>query len=156
MRRLAFVAFFLVGLVVASTPVLSQYREARYMPPTPESLAYGDTVDIVNNNGGYVDVFLKDVERLRKTNVKVRIIGKCNSACTLYLSLPKEQVCAYGNVTFAFHKPYGGSQNDYWKRRMLETYPNWVLNWLRREGGLTSTLKVMGPKDFFNYIPRCV
>ena len=109
------------------------------------------------DRGGSLVHYAKRTERLRNRNQVVRFAGRCESACTLYLSLPRSQTCLLPGATFGFHKPYGGNmrQNAEASRFMMASYPGWVRDWVNARGGLSTSMKVMSSAYASQYIPQC-
>lgn len=58
---------------------------------------------ITNDNGGSYREYVAKVEQARFSGERVVIDGACQSACTLYLNLPPQQVCATSRGWFGFH-----------------------------------------------------
>lgn len=56
-----------------------------------------------DDGGGNVATFAMWYARIKEAGIKVRIIGECDSACTLVLSLPKEQFCVEPTASLGFH-----------------------------------------------------
>jgi hypothetical protein len=97
------------------------------------------------DKGGEVVTYALKVKRLERDGTPVRISGKCESACTLYLSLPQDQICITSAASFSFHKPYGSSRriNSSAAEMMVQQYPFWVQDWLEANGGLRTEMVVM-------------
>jgi len=114
-------------------------------------------VTIVADGGGTLVTYAKRVAEMKQQRRQVRFAGRCDSACTLHLSMPDELVCIMPGATFGFHAPYGVSSRgnrvaaDY----LMRSYPEWVRNWLSIRGGLTSTLKTMGYDYSSRYLRPC-
>lgn len=104
------------------------------------------------DRGGGVAEYSLEVKKLAAEGTKVRIAGSCESACTLYLALPRDQLCIAAGASFHFHKPYGASDrgNRAAARHMTANYPYWVKDWLSRQGGLQTRMLVMD----FSYARR--
>src|SRR5687768_5398086 len=104
-----------------------------------------NSVSIRNDSGGYVISYALKMMKLRESGRPVRFVGRCASACTLYLALPGEQTCVSSGATFRFHAPYGAhrSGNTFMAAYMLKNYPDWVRSWIRENGGLSSRTIVM-------------
>ena len=64
-----------------------------------------DTVEIGNDSGGFVAEYAIRLYEMREARQKVRFVGVCDSACTLYLALPAEQTCITKGTYFRFHAP---------------------------------------------------
>lgn len=107
------------------------------------------------DKGGEVVSYALKVKRLEREGTPVRISGKCEFACTLYLSLPQDQICITRGASFSFHKPYGSSRriNSSAAKMMVQQYPFWVQDWLAFNGGLRTEMVVMD-YDYARYFMR--
>lgn len=109
------------------------------------------------DKGGRVVDYSLEVKRMLAEGTTVRIIGSCQSACTLYLALPGDQLCIAPGASFHFHKPYGASQrgNQVAERHMTASYPQWVNDWLSSQGGLQTRMLIMDYHYARQYVPTC-
>jgi hypothetical protein len=104
-----------------------------------------DAVEIGNDSGGYVAEYAIRLYEMRETRERVRFVGVCDSACTLFLALPAEQTCITQGAYFRFHAPSAPSASaaaavaGY----MMRKYPQWVRAWIDAQGGLTDRLTTM-------------
>lgn len=107
--------------------------------PAPEVVSIG------NERGGYVVDYAARVLKLQESNAEVRFTGHCDSACTLYLSLPQDQTCIARGASFRFHAPSASSRyaRKAAETYMLQTYPEWVTAWIQAQGGLTRKIVTM-------------
>ncbi len=114
-------------------------------------------VTIRGDHGGVMLAYALKAKKMARAGTQVRIGGRCDSACTLYLGLPRNQVCVFPGASFRFHKPYGGSAkaNHAAAKFMMRNYPGWVRNWINRNGGLTSRLKTMPYSYVSQYVSSC-
>ncbi|EKF40152.1 hypothetical protein [Nitratireductor indicus] len=98
-----------------------------------------------NDPGGHVVDYMLRVKEFTRQGRQVQVIGRCDSACTLFLSLPASQICVESGARFGFHLPFGGNRegNRVAKNFMLASYPGWVREWITSKGGLSSRLIVM-------------
>lgn len=114
-------------------------------------------IQISNNSGGQIAQYALRVSSARQNGAKVVFAGRCDSACTLYLSLPKGRTCIRPGAAFGFHLPYGASarNNKVAAKYMLRKYPSWVRSWISSKGGLTPGLKTMGYGYASRFIPKC-
>lgn len=112
---------------------------------------------IRNDKGGELVEYSLEVNKVEQKGTPVRIAGSCESACTLYLGLPNEQVCITPAATFHFHKPYGASPgvNRSAAIHMMGQYPYWVNDWLARQGGLQTRMLVMDYSYARQYMRTC-
>jgi len=148
--RVAYALSALVFLSACSSPVSSHGDgSARQRARTSNSIT------IANDNGGQILGYVVKSRELRRSRKTIRFVGRCDSACTLYLGNPNK--CIAPGATFGFHAPYGTSAkaNRRWKAHMNGAYPNWVRSWLGARGGLTDKLKVMPYHYARRYIRAC-
>ena len=113
---------------------------------------------VINGDmGGRVAQYALDVQFARITKAPVEFAGACQSACTLYLSLPHNQTCIRPGAWFGFHEAYGATPevNDLATRYMLSQYPLWVRRWIKRNGGLRSGIIRMNYTYAARYIRQC-
>ncbi|MEX0346892.1 MAG: hypothetical protein AB3N20_18360 [Rhizobiaceae bacterium] len=114
-------------------------------------------VTIRNDRGGQLFQYAKRIKRASDRGDLVRVAGNCDSACTMFLALPKKQLCLTPRAQFRFHRPYGASQksNQAASRFMMRTYPHWVRRWIVANGGLSSSLKTMKYSYASRYLKTC-
>lgn len=116
-----------------------------------------NVLTVRSDRGGQLIRYMRRVKKASDRQSLVRIAGPCDSACTLFLALPPKQLCLLPGASFRFHHPYGSTKrnNDIAARYMMKSYPRWVQTWLRRNGGLTSSLKEMNHQYASRFIKRC-
>jgi hypothetical protein len=112
---------------------------------------------ISSDRGGQVIKYALRVLKLKRSGERVAITGRCASACTLHLSLPKHRMCISRNASFAFHLPYGSGRkgNRVAAAYLMRSYPKWVRSWIARQGGLTSRMITMKYGHASRYLPTC-
>lgn len=82
---------------------------------------------------------------------EVRIEGRCESACTLWLRAPN--VCVTPEARLSFHGPsYFGlplpaRDFEYWSRVIASHYPPTLAEWFMREGRHSQTLQTISGAD---------
>ena len=103
-----------------------------------------------------IDYAIK-AKKLESAGREVKFAGKCKSACTLLMSLPKNKTCVTKSASFGFHLPYGSSRenNLIAANYMMRKYPGWVRSWIRANGGLTSGIKRMSYSYASQYMKTC-
>ncbi len=115
--------------------------------------APADAETIGNDNGGYVVTYALRVLKAKQP----RIMGRCASACTLYLGHPK--ACVGPNAVLVFHAPYGSSAsgNRYAKEYLMRSYAKTpgLVAWIKARGGLSRRLLTMNGKTAGKYMRRC-
>lgn len=65
---------------------------------------------VTQDRGGNVMERIFHVEKVRRAEQEVRIVGDCWSACTFYLSL--DRVCVSPNARFGFHRATADNQGQ--------------------------------------------
>jgi hypothetical protein len=97
--------------------------------------APAEAYTISNDPGGSVDLYAMAAAL---TMEPIRIVGRCESACTEYLGA--RDVCVSPNARFMFHAAHNldGSRNEQGVRIMLASYPPSLREWLYARGGLTA------------------
>ena len=100
---------------------------------------------IYNDTGGQAMRYALKAQEYQKQRRQVRFAGRCDSACTLYLSLPDDLVCISSGASFGFHRPYGATlgENRVMEEYMMGLYPEWVRDWIESQGGLAVEMKSM-------------
>jgi hypothetical protein len=112
---------------------------------------------IRNDSGGYVVRYAMKMMKLKASGTNVRFAGRCDSACTLYLALPRSQTCVAPGATFRFHAPSATSTHavKVAQSYMMKKYPGWVRSWIRSRGGLSRTLITMDYSYARSFIKTC-
>jgi hypothetical protein len=115
------------------------------------------SVSISNNGGGYVIQFALKVAEYRDAGTLVKFSGRCDSSCTLFLSLPQNQICLNPGAYFRFHSPSGANARAIRVAQsfMMKKYPGWVRNWIHQQGGLSRQLIKMDYAYASGFIPSC-
>ncbi|MFN4143947.1 hypothetical protein [Aestuariivirga sp.] len=114
-------------------------------------------VNISGDRGGVVITYALKVLKAKENERFVRVSGSCASACTLYLSMPKERICITRNASFKFHLPYGASRkgNQVAAQYLMRNYPGWVRSWISSNGGLSPNLKTMPYSYASRFLATC-
>lgn len=115
------------------------------------------SVSISNNSGGMIVRFALKLAEYRDAGTLVKFSGRCDSACTLFLSLPKQQTCIKPGAYFRFHAPSARSSRSERSAQafMMTRYPEWVLSWIQEKGGLSPRLFRMDYAYASRFIPGC-
>lgn len=96
-------------------------------------------IRIGNDDGGVVQEYAGRVAAARFSGQRVVIDGRCASACTLYLNLPRNQICATARAIFIFHTATDkqlGLPDWRANERLMDTYPSHVRIAIAQRGGL--------------------
>ena len=105
---------------------------------------------ITSDHGGYVDEYKAKYKRVRDSGERVVIDGVCNSACTLVFGIvPLNKICVTPRASIGFHQAYYDKSFTFGIKvtsvegtsELMSYYPQPVKDWIRRNGGLTTTMK---------------
>lgn len=140
----------ILGLVLFSLALGGAAGRAQAGPDSPPIL-------VASGSGGSVVEFARRVSTARQVGQGVAFIGRCDSACTLFLSMPSSRVCIVPGASFTFHRPYGASEdfNAWAANYLLDSYPGWVRRWIISQGGLTDRSLRMDYVYASRFIPDC-
>ncbi len=114
-------------------------------------------ITLNSDPGGSVYRYMHNVALAAAQDKVVQIQGRCQSACTLYLAMPSDQICVHPNASFSFHQAYGSSRasNELGTRYMLRKYPQWVRSWIREKGGLQNRFIHMSYSYVSKFVRTC-
>ncbi len=121
------------------------------------ALSKRNVLNIRADRGGELIRYMRRVKRASEQKTNVRVSGNCDSACTLFLALPRKQICVLPGATFRFHHPYGSTKrnNTIAAKYMMKSYPMWVRSWIRGKGGLSNHLKAMSYEYVSRHLNQC-
>lgn len=107
--------------------------------------------------GGEISLYGARVASARERNASVKFGGPCESACTLYLSLPADQLCITKDARFGFHAASGSSKaaSETASAFLMAKYPRWVTAWIKRNGGLDAEMIYMDHSYAAKHIDYC-
>jgi hypothetical protein len=122
-----------------------------------EESSAGAHVIIAGDTGGNIVRYALQAAAYQSARSTLQVNGNCDSACTIYLSLPTSQICVTPAANFRFHAPMAGN-----KRAALAAhdfirgkYPKWVTSWIDKNGGLTAKLITMDFAFARKHLPIC-
>ena len=143
--RFAGVAILLAALLMATAEAGARANQVNFGSQAAER-EFRDAVEIGNDSGGYVAEHALRLYEMKEARQRVRFVGVCDSACTLFLALPAEQTCITERAYFRFHAPSAPSASaaEAVATYMMRKYPQWVRAWIDAQGGLTDRLTTMG------------
>ena len=110
---------------------------AEYLNPPPHP-----TPVHVIDRGGYVEKYKQQTEIFRRTGQTLVLI-QCNSACTMALSLPYEQVCVYSYSKLKFHAAYDKDTNQTSTKETAELFSMYPLKIQQKLGTLEKEFKTL-------------
>jgi hypothetical protein len=107
---------------------------------------------ITGDHGGYIEEYKARYQRIRDTRQRVIIDGICNSACTLVFGIvPLNKICVTPRASLGFHQAYYDKSFTFGIKvtslegtsELMSFYPDTVRDWIRRNGGLTTEIKMI-------------
>ncbi len=117
------------------------------------ALAIAETIDVNDDHGGSVSEYDARWTALAAQGVSVRIVGPCQSACTVLLAhIPRSRICVMPDARFGFHLAnLASAQATLWA-----AYAPDIRAWITAHGGLKPMPFLwMGAPDIFQYFKRC-
>ena len=114
--------------------------------------AVAETIEVYDNHGGSVAAYNQRWARLAARGVSVRVVGPCQSACTVLLGhIPRSKICVTPNASFGFHL----AKREDMTQLLRQLYPADIKGWISRHGGLTVDFKWMRAPDTYRYFRKC-
>jgi hypothetical protein len=111
-----------------------------------------DTIDVYDDHGGSVMAYDARWADLAARGVSVRIVGPCQSACTVLLGhIPRERICVTPQARFGFHLAHLQQATDI----LWNAYAADIRQWIQDHGGLTQDFIWMGAPDIYRYFKQC-
>jgi hypothetical protein len=107
---------------------------------------------ITRDHGGYIEEYKVRYQQIRATRQRVIIDGICNSACTLVFGIvPLNKICVTPRASLGFHQAYYDKSFTFGIKvtslegtsELMSYYPDTVRDWIRRNGGLTTEMKMI-------------
>ena len=128
-------AFFLLALVFAAT-----------LP------ARAETIDVNDAHGGSVAAYNARWAGYAARGVSVRIVGPCQSACTVLLGhIPRERICVTPAARFGFHQ----ANLPQMTAVLWSGYASDIKAWINAHGGLQKDFIWMRAPDTYRYFHKC-
>lgn len=111
-----------------------------------------ETIDVYDDHGGIVPEYDAHWAELAARGVDVRIVGPCQSACTVLLGhIPRDHICVTPDARFGFHlAKVPRSTAILWA-----AYDSDIRQWINAHGGLTHEFIWMSAPDIYNYFKKC-
>jgi hypothetical protein len=114
--------------------------------------AQAETINVIDNHGGRVVEYDARWRALAQRRVRVRIVGPCQSACTVLLGhIPRGRICVMPNASFGFHLAHLPSATA----TLWRAYQSDIRAWINAHGGLTPSFIWMRAPDIFRYFHKC-
>jgi hypothetical protein len=114
--------------------------------------ARAETVDVYDDHGGSVAAYDRHWAELEERGVSVRIVGPCQSACTVLLGhIPRKKICVMPEASFGFHLAHLSSATaTLWKG-----YDPDIRAWINAHGGLQKDFIWLRAPEIFDYFQKC-
>src|SRR5665213_1082511 len=111
-----------------------------------------ETIEVSDNHGGSVAEYNARWAGLAARGVNVRIVGPCQSACTVLLGhIPRSRICVMPEASFGFHlAKFEASTATLWR-----AYSGDIRQWINQHGGLTADFIWMRAPDTYRYFKKC-
>ena len=114
--------------------------------------ALAETIDVYDNHGGSVVQYNARWAGLAARGVDVRIVGPCQSACTILLGhVPRSKICVTPTARFGFHL----ARRQDATQMLWSAYQADIRGWIDAHGGLKKDFIWMGAPDIYRYFKRC-
>jgi hypothetical protein len=114
--------------------------------------ARAETIDVSDNHGGLVADYDARWAGLGAQGVSVRIVGPCQSACTVLLGhIPHERICVTPQASFGFHLAQTAKSTAI----LWNAYSADIQARINQHGGLTSQFIWMRAPDTYRFFHKC-
>jgi hypothetical protein len=114
--------------------------------------ASAETITVSDNHGGSVVAYSARWEEYARRGVSVRIVGPCQSACTVLLGhIPRNRICVTPNASFGFHLAHRPDMTAI----LRAAYAPDITAWINAHGGLKPDFMWMRAPDTYRYFKRC-
>lgn len=111
-----------------------------------------ETIDVSDNHGGSVAQYDSRWAALAARGVNVRIVGPCQSACTVLLGhIPRSKICVTPGASFGFHQAHLPSATA----TLWSGYAADIRAWINQHGGLTPEFIWMRAPDTYRFFKKC-
>jgi hypothetical protein len=111
-----------------------------------------ETIDVSDSHGGVVSDYAARWSALAAQGVNVRIVGPCQSACTvLFGYIPHDRICVTPAASFGFHLAKTAKSTA----MLLGAYSSDIQAWIDQHGGLKSTFIWMRAPDTYRFFKKC-
>jgi hypothetical protein len=114
--------------------------------------ARAETIDVFDNHGGRVADYNARWAALAARGVSVRIVGPCQSACTVLLGhIPRSRICVTPQARFGFHL----ARLPQATATLWNAYAPDIKAWIKRHGGLKKEFIWMRAPDVYRFFRKC-
>jgi hypothetical protein len=114
--------------------------------------AAAETIDVSDSHGGSVAEYDARWSALAARGVSVRIVGPCQSACTVLLRhVPRARLCVTEEASFGVHLArLPGATATMWSG-----YQGDIRAWINQHGGLKQDFIWLRAPDIFRFFHKC-
>jgi hypothetical protein len=131
----------------------------RYSLPTLAALllfaawpAWAETIEVSDNHGGSVAQYNNRWAGLAARGVDVKIVGPCQSACTVLLGhIPRNRICVTADASFGFHLANLPSATA----TLWDSYQADLKTWINQHGGLKKEFVWLRAPETFRFFKKC-
>jgi len=114
--------------------------------------AGAETIDVYDNHGGSVAQYDARWAAFGSQGVSVRIVGPCQSACTVLLGhIPRSRICVTPAASFGFHLAHLPAATA----TLWSAYPADIKTWVNQHGGLQRDFIWMRAPDIYRFFHKC-
>ena len=114
--------------------------------------ARAETINVYDDHGGSVAEYDAHWSELAARGVNVRVVGPCQSACTVLLAhIPNDRICVTPQASFGFHLAHRPDATA----TLWAGYSAGIREWINARGGLTADFKWMRAPDIYRFFRKC-
>ncbi len=114
--------------------------------------ARAETINVSDNHGGLVSEYNSRWAGLAARGVNVRIVGPCQSACTVLLGhIPRDRICVTPAGSFGFHLAKVPKSTAI----LWGSYSSDIQGWINAHGGLKENFIWMRAPDTYKFFKKC-
>ena len=114
--------------------------------------ARAETITVSDNHGGPVAEYNARWAGLAARGVDVRVVGPCQSACTVLLGhIPADRICVTPQASFGFHLAHLPQATA----TLWNGYSSGIKGWIDAHGGLTHNFIWMRAPDTYKFFHKC-
>jgi hypothetical protein len=111
-----------------------------------------ETIDVSDSRGGSVAENDGRWAGLAARGLSVRIVGPCQSACTVLLRhIPRSRICVTPQASFGFHLSRQSDETA----KLWNGYQDDIRAWINQHGGLQQEFIRLGAPEIFRFFRRC-
>jgi hypothetical protein len=114
--------------------------------------AAAETINVSDSHGGSVAEYSARWVGLAAHGVNVRVVGPCQSACTVLLGhIPRSRICVTSAASFGFHLAHLSSASA----MLWNSYQTDIQAWINQHGGLQRGFIWLRAPETYRFFHRC-